>query len=220
MLIEGRATRQPAWLVEAVSKGDAFPFPGSSVVPPVIVPSPPRIDLNQPDNVRAAFVAKAYRTAFHARTGRVSYAMTRGEIEAYRYYKTLVTASDILGKSNVSPLMWAFWSMNIWEDWKGAGKPAPVHWIYGAARIDSRLEQYHRESGDGPPKAVLTPMHRALIQRYNKFAADAKELGCKKATLLHFPGRTYEALVTKARKAQKSKQREVDARVKNGDWVW
>jgi len=146
--------------------------------------------------------------------------MSRGSITAYRYYNSLVTAAKLLLQFKTSPLTWAYWSMGIWEEWKGPSKPAPVHWIFSASRIDIRVEQYRREAGDGAPKAVLTFMHRALIQRYNKFTTDALIIGCKKATEKHFPGGTYEALVKKARYEQKSKQREVDARVRNGEWVW
>ena len=220
MIIEGRGRREDAWLIEAVHRGEAYPFPGNSVIPPVVIPSPPHVNSEVPDVERASFIAKSYRTAFHARSGRVSFAMTRGSIADYRYYKCLLTASQLLAKFKVSPLMWAYWSMGIWEDWKGRGKPAPVHWIFSAARIDTRVQEYHRYSGDGPPKAQLTFMHRALIRRYNKFISDAKSMGCLKATQIHFPGGTYEALVQKARAAQKSKQREVDAKVKNGEWVW
>jgi hypothetical protein len=166
------------------------------------------------------FIAKAYRTAFHARTGRRSFAMTRGSITNYRYYKALVTASKMMHQFKVSPLTWAYWSMGIWEEWKGAGKAAPVNWIFSAARLDIRMKQYRDEAGDGPARASLPLMHRALIKRYNQFLADAPVVGCKEATERHFPGGTYEALVLKARRDQKSKQREVDARVRNGEWVW
>ena len=228
MDIRGKGKYVDGTRINNVLKGEIPPYPGASIIPPVMIPPPPQIPNDATESERAAILAQCYRAAVTNVLGRRCYSFARGDIAKSKPYKTLVTASRLLEKYKTAPLAWSMWSCGVWKKWKGSSKNPPITWVYGMPRIDGKIDVFNREYVDSSARSVLTQSHRVLLNRYTEMTVEltklenlgATEQQRKQVVDTYFPDGMYWRLVDRINSERDSYQQAINVRINRGEWVW
>lgn len=124
---------------------------------------PPTLPSSATDDVKVAELVKAYRGAVERYTGERCWKLARGGADKYR--AQLLAAAAKLEEHNLSPGMWAMWSVSLWYSnrdrdeapepkakrkggkRRARGKSPPVTFVFNAWRIDSKRGWFRDEMG-------------------------------------------------------------------------
>jgi hypothetical protein len=216
-----------AWLVRA---GHVPAYPGADVVLLVQTPPPPLLRETHTDEVCGELLARAYRVAHKVVLGKPCNVLRkRGSVMGYRHLSKLCHAAASFIVHEIAPLQWAVWRFEWWRDKvenKRYGRPT-LTWVYDADEISKRRGWFRAEFGERATHSALTPQHRALVQRWVRMRAALAELpslqdlgAVQAAVARYFPDGAYETAIEAARLEADTHQRNIDRRVRRGEWLW
>ena len=207
--------------------GGVPPFPGPSVLPPAVVPYPPKLDPDESDLGLAKAVLKAYWGACESRFKKRSWVLRQpGALAASKQLKSLVAGAKVLLEKGIPPASWAAFSVDVWRKYDKKSTPPPLAWVFSPNRMEEREGWYREEAGGYGGRAVFSPAAKELLLRY---MAMSRALVLEQvqdeddvARVMHkyLPGDAYEFLVAKARIQSKEEQDRLNGAAKRGAWLW
>lgn len=202
-------------------------YPGPTVMPPAVVPRPPKLPEDLSDLDVAQWLAKSYRGAVEARYGERCYVLARrGELAKSRFMKVLVDGGRTLSDYDIAPAAWAAFSVEVWKRHESSKKPPPINWMFAPNRIEERREWFEEEEGAyNGGRVVYGEAAQDLMRRYVQMLgtltwAKKTEVEVKKVVERFFPDGLYDRLLAVAREQARDDQRLLDEAVVRGEWVW
>lgn len=203
-------------------------YPGPTVMPPAVVPRPPKLPENLSDLDLAQWLAKSYRGAVESRYKTRCYVLAkRGDLAKSRFLKVLVDGGRTLADYDIAPAAWAAFSVEVWRRYEGAKKPPPINWMFAPNRIEERREWFEAEEGayDGGRlihgEAAQDMMRRyAQMQGALTWSQARTEEEVRKVVERFFPNGLYDRLLAKAHEQAQDDQRRMTEAVARGEWVW
>jgi hypothetical protein len=224
--IAGEARTEEAAWPRLVARCTVIPpFPGPSVVEPVVVPPPPRLDPGSPLHERATVLARAYGSVIRKRHPGEGYAfLGTKDARRSRHYVALAQGADALTEKGYPPMAWLLFSFDVW---KNGGVP-PLEWAVGATRVTERGWWFRKERSLYEGGRVWTsPLARVLVHRWWKMRADllgvayrdAPVARIERAVHRHFP-EGWQRLVDNAREDAQRARAQLAAWVAEGRCIW
>lgn len=188
------------------------------------IPNPPLLAEDATDEEAAHALARAYRGAFEARTGKVCWAARPCALARMKKtWALLLEAGALLRDSGVPPAGWVSWSFTVWESFGRSKKPPAMAWCFSTKRIGGDLKWYQHEGHDEIGGLIVSgPLEKDFGRRYMAMreAADLGRGGSAEALLAHFFPSGY-AQALQAVHDEADKEREAIARkLADGDWLW
>lgn len=207
------------------------PIPTRDVVGEAVMPRAPLIDPEAAGVGLVEALAVAYRAAVRNRFGVESHALRRGELAKSKWFEALHRAAVILREKGVAPIAWAAWSCDVWIRYGEAkGKPPPIAWVYGPARILERVGWFSSEGHtltegrivEGPECVAMRKRYLAMRWAITRSrAATSEEVAAIVAR--YFPAEgpgSYAATVARVREENRQAQEQLCRRVQAGEYVW
>lgn len=209
-------------------------FPGGPDSPIVRLPAPPRLDPTDDDEYMVRALARAYRDAARKLWGDGDWLFkgTRGSPRAWRGWKRLVAATKKLIEHDLSPIVWAYWSMQTWLTNKGGKlpkQPPPMTVVFSPDKID-RFRGWCRQETRGtvggatfrPPSLVAlakvwSQMHQKMIEK-DPDPNDTEAV--QRIVTEYFPPGYYDEQMALARKEADDKQAMLRRAAQENVWIW
>lgn len=204
-------------------------FPGTSVIPEIVVPPPALIDAEISEVDAARMLGAAYRAAISTRYPRMgaSYFLLSGDPKANKLYPALIEASEALWERRVPPVAWCLFSFDCWADHRISDRPPAVAWVFARSRLIDRLQWFEDRRADYcTTRHVVSPLHRELLADWQNMWWQLLQLTdpCRPDVLMvvdvFFPGDMYEKRVRLAKTEVMVAQREVDILISQGGGLW
>lgn len=221
-------TAERARLVELGRR--ALPrYPGTDVIPAVVIPPPPLLDDRMNYTGRVRHLATGYRGALMAVYRKRSFFMLTGTgyPPCHKDYGRLADAAMLLFEAKIAPAAWCLFSFSIWKVMEHTRRPPTVKWVFSCERFESQREWYESERTRWA-RRIERPVreHLELGDRWKRMWADLlRKRPPDRPRLLaildeHFPGDSYERAVECARKAAWEAQVRIDRRIAAGEIPW
>lgn len=202
-------------------------FPGMDLLEPAVVPSPPKLNPDDPDGSWALALVRAYRGAVQSRYNVKSGAFRQNNVATSKYAKALAEAARKLIEYDIPPASWAAFSLDVWRKYSGekasAKKPPALQWVFAAKRIEERHGWYKRESSSYTGGRVLfSKSAKELMTRYQSMRLELLHSEDSPGAVVarHFPDGCYERLLRTAREEAQAERRSLSAALARGEWLW
>lgn len=201
-------------------------FPGMDLLEPAVVPSPPKLNSDDPDGSWCMALVRAYRGAVQSRYKVRSGAFRQNNIATSKYAKGLVEAAKKLLEHDIPPAAWAAFSLDVWRKYgegKGSEKPPALQWVFAAKRIEERRGWYKAESSSYTGGRVLFGKSaKELFERYQQMRVGllCTELPVAQVVAQHFPDGLYDRLLRRAREEAQAERTRLKAALAQGEWLW
>lgn len=193
----------------------------------MVTPPPPKLDPRASPLEHAQTLAASYRGAVERRYPELGrcYFGTRGKLENYKDYKTLLAAAEALLEQEFPPTAWMLFSIDVWLFYMGekAKGPPTVAWAYSTARIRERADWFESEAGMyAGGQMYVGEEHKGLLAVYRQMQLEL--LRSRPKTSLEvcaivdrfFPGDTFDQWVERAKREAARQQELLDVLVKKG----
>lgn len=207
------------------------------------VPSPPKLDPDDPIERQVFLLAEWYRGAVHAKYG-VRPFLGRGPLTpTSKHWKTLARIAPLFVEHDIAPAAWVAVSLGLYEEHarklieekasakKGRKKkrvsfPA-LGWVYSMSRMTASRWQYRQHGGDFQGSTVqYTPACRALmvgLQRLRDLVDFERPQTAEHARRLvdqAFPDEGHDELLARAKAESRAAQADILHGVACGRWMW
>lgn len=210
--------------VDAPSRLDllqyAPPYPGTSVVAPALIPSPPLLDAEAGDDELAVRALEAYRMVAEARTRKRCYVLRNGP---GRFRGIIAPGARKLAEHSIPPIAWCGWSFDLWAQRSSALPPVPF--AFGHRRIETKRGWFWSEAGAYMGgNARYGAAHLLLLQRWQAMAREIHGARSREEAEAiarrWFPGRAYERMVTEAVVESQAETARLHDALRRGEWLW
>lgn len=214
---------------EILSPGEVARLPGTPPIPNrgdieiARVPPPPRLTEQMTPEERAQLMARAYRGAVQAKTGKPCWAFRGPDPRRWKDFGALVDCAEELLAEDISPAAWAAWSVDKWSEMKGRTCAPPVRWCYSASRVQERSGWFRSEElGYSGGRQRLGRMYKRLWEKWLGMAQEMGDPDNDPSMVLErwFPGDLYERMHETAVWEAKDYQRRLNEQKARGEWIW
>ena len=227
MIVGQGAAVSSAWWSWVFNSMNAPPVPGDAVVPPVVIPAPPKITDVQGGgpHSREVYLAACYRSVVTRVTGKPCHTLRRGLVRS-RWLATLTKAADAFQQHDVCPAVWLLWVAKEWHQRRGP-KPIPMPAAFAVGRIERHHGWCLSDAYHPPARFEPQSLHKALIRRHALMMRDLRRLNgdttpsvVRAVVERRFPAGEWEQLVDAARAEAEVAQSRVTHQARRGDWLW
>ena len=210
------------------------PYPAARIVPPAMIPPPPRLPEELTDTEGARWLVNAFRGAVESRYKKLGkrgkpyrcwVLSRRGSLEKSKYLKQLIEAADLLRELEAAPAAWCAFSVDCWRKYDMGKKPPSIAWVYQLGRIENQNGWYQ---GEEPyymsRRVVYSKPAQVLIYQYQQMRFALARSGAQTrqevAVVVEkfFPDGLYDRLVDKAKDRSLDDQQRISAAAARGEW--
>lgn len=183
------------------------------------VPAPPKISEDLAPEKRLALLKAAYRAA-HEKVMRAEY-WRPSKAQTERERELLLEAAQALLAENISPTAWARFSYYQWQEMGKKTAPSPK-WVWSAKRIHEHAGWCHEATGTlNTAHPIPLPAVTTLMRRLQQIR---QQLGYGRPTADVVSGVLPDAERRKLLQQQADQRvaghRDIEQRIRNGEWVW
>jgi hypothetical protein len=196
-----------------------------------VVPSPPKLNPDEPDAMWALQLMRAYEGAVESRFKvKANHFKRKSVLSNAARVKPLVECAKKLVEQKIAPAAWAAWSCDVWRHFsekKGRGKvKAPVlQWVFTAKRVEDNHGWFHAEEssftgtrvvfGDAAREAMY------LHQRVKQMLYEAPDEAAARLILAReLPAGRLDGMIRLAHKEADAERTRLRAAVESGEWIW
>ena len=199
-------------------------YPSYDLLNPAVVPSPPKLNPDDPDGSWALSLIRAYRGALQSRFKLTSTAFRKGSVTSSKYLKPLVEAAKMLQQHDIAPASWAAFSCDVWKKYGKGPKPS-LQWVFAAKRIEANHDWFKSElSSYTGRRVVFGDAAREVMNRYQRLQMRLRGATTEKEALAmveqELPADSYKRLIEAARKEADAERTRLRVAVGRGEWLW
>jgi hypothetical protein len=222
----GKETTSP-WFIPGLPR-----YPDFNVMPPVYLPSPPRLPGGLTDLEAAEWLVKSFRGAAKVRTKKTCWMLAkRGSVEKSKHLPMLVQAARKLEADEISPAAWTAFSFDVWlandngKQRRGTPRLPPLAWVFSVKRMDERVDWFYDElAGYRARRVLFTRPAQDLLRRFAAFQVALRRRDIDGETVevivgRFFPGDLYDRMLAAAKVANRKDQELANDMLARGEWL-
>jgi hypothetical protein len=208
------------------------PMPTPDIVPPAIIPKPPKLPNDLDDDEAVEWIMRAYRGACEYRWRSPCKVFLRwGSIRRSKFYKPLLAMVKEFRERDISPGGWIAFSIDEWrgfgKDKDAKGKPVfpPIPWLFSTKRLEEQeqwfLSDEHLYQSDTQQYGVIGKQFLQIVGQMQAMLISRLYDGRTEQEVFDrcFPNGSYDKLVEKVKEESAALQELIDARLRSGEWL-
>lgn len=199
-------------------------YPGPSVIKPVLIPHPPKLDPAASDLELVQHLASTYRSMLWHQF-KIRSCFLTSKVESSPHFEKLLACAKYMLDAGISPGAWCAFTLETWK--QRSKNPPTTAFTFSMNRLTSRQEWFEDfVSNRFSNRLFVVEGTREL---YHDWLAMQRELLLSKpetnkdiARIVdkHFPRSTYEDRIYDISLRSKRAQREIDSIIREGSMVW
>ncbi len=191
----------------------------SSEVVQLRLPAPPRVREEHSEGERLMLLKAAYRAA-HEKTLRSEY-WRPAKAQTARERELMLEAAGALLAEGINPTSWARFSFYQWQRMGKKTAPSPK-WVWSAARIHEHANWCREAIGglENMSTPALPAAHELMVRLHRLRGALGWGRPTEDVVSEILPVSERRQLLQQQAAQHEAWQRDIQQRIRNGEWVW